>query len=73
MFKDKEFWIDTAYRCLWTAGECVLGCATIGQALTDIKWMHTLSITAVAVLICLVKQIAVYAKKHIKEEYDDNE
>lgn len=71
MFQDKGFWIDTFYRCLWTAGECILGCFTVGQALTDIKWLHTLSITAVAVIGCLVKQLVIYARKHIKEKYDE--
>lgn len=71
MLKDKEFWTDTAYRCLWTAAEVLMGVILVGQTLTDIKWMHTLSITAVAVLACLIKQMGVYARKHIKEDYDE--
>ena len=71
MFKDKGFWIDTAYRCMWTAAEVLLGVILVGQELTDIKWTHTLSITAVAVLVCLIKQMGVYARNHIKEDYDE--
>ena len=71
MFKDKGFWIDTAYRCMWTAAEVLLGVILVGQELTDIKWTHTLSITAVAVLACLIKQMGVYARNHIKEDYDE--
>ena len=71
MFKDKGFWIDTFYRCMWTAAEVLLGVILVGQELTDIKWTHTLSITAVAVLACLIKQMGVYARNHIKEDYDE--
>ena len=73
MFKDKEFWIDTFYRCMWTAAEALAGVLIVGQQIADIHWKHTLSITAVAVLACLIKQIGVYSKNHIKEQYDDNE
>lgn len=55
---NKEFWIDTAYRCLWTFAEAMLGCITIGQTITEIHWVHALSVSAVATLICLLKQIA---------------
>ena len=54
----KEFWKDTAYRCLWTFAEAMLGCITIGQTLTEIKWVHALSVSAVATIVCLLKQIA---------------
>jgi len=72
MFKDKEFWKDTFYRCMWTAAEVLAGVIVVGQQITDIHWKHTLSITAVAVLACLIKQIGVYSRNHIKEQYDDD-
>lgn len=71
MFKDKSFWTDTAYRCLWTAAEVLAGVVVVGQTVTDINWLHTLSITAIAVLACLLKQLGVYARAHIKEDYDE--
>lgn len=71
MFKDKDFWTDTAYRCLWTAAEVLAGVLIVGQTITDIAWKHTLSIMAIAVLACLIKQIGVYARQHIKGDYDE--
>ena len=73
MFKDKEFWTDTFYRCLWTAAEVWAGVFVVGQTIEDIHWKHTLSITVIAVLACLIKQLGVYSRNHIKENYDDNE
>lgn len=58
---------------MWTAAEVLMGVLVVGQTITDIAWKHTLSITAVAVLACLIKQIGVYSRNHIKEQYDDNE
>ena len=54
---NKDFWKDTAYRCLWTFAEAMLGCITIGQTLTEIKWVHALSASAVATIACFLKQI----------------
>lgn len=71
MLKDKEFWSDTAYRCLWTAAEVLAGIIVVGQTITDIAWKHTLSITLIAVLACLIKQLGIYARKHIREDYDE--
>ena len=71
MLKDKEFWADTAYRCMWTAAEVLAGVFIVGKTITDIQWKHTLSITAIAILACLIKQIGVYAKNHIKGDYDE--
>ena len=58
----KEFLKDTALRCAWTFAEAMLGCMTVGQALTEINWLHALSISAVATIICLLKQVAKYAR-----------
>ena len=71
MFTDKAFWKDTFYRCLWTAAEVLAGVLVVGQAATDIPWKHTLSIAVIAVLACFVKQVGIYARNHIKEDYDE--
>ena len=63
----REFLEDTAYRSAWTFAEAMLGCMTIGQEITDIGWTHALSISAVAALAVILKQIIVYAKAHVKE------
>lgn len=59
----KEFWVDTAKRCAWTFAQALLGCMTVGQALTDIAWKHAFSIALVASLICFLKQIVVYTEE----------
>ena len=67
----KEFLIDTAYRSAWTFAEAMLSCLTVGQAIADIGWAHSLSISAVATLFVILKQIAKYAKAHINDfDYD---
>lgn len=58
----KEFIQDTAIRCAWTFAEAMLSCMTVGQALTEINWIHALSISAVATIYCLFKQIVKFAK-----------
>lgn len=59
----KEFWKDTAKRCAWTFAQALLGCMTVGQALTDIAWKHAFSIALVASFICFLKQIVVYTEE----------
>lgn len=71
MLKDKDFWRDTAYRCLWTAAEALAGVIVVGQTIAGIQWKHTLSITLIAVLACLIKQLGIYARRHVKEQYDE--
>ena len=65
---NKAFWIDTAYRCAWTFAEAMLGCMAIGQTITEIHWTYALSVSGVATLICLLKQIAKCAKKHASDD-----
>lgn len=68
---DKEFWKDTGYRVAWTFAEAMLGCMTIGQAITEINWLHALSISAVAGIATFLKQVVKYARQHTKREEDE--
>lgn len=68
---DREFWKDTLYRCLWTFAQAFLGCMTVGQALTDINWVHSLSVSAAAALYCLIKQIVKYLRSKGYEDTMD--
>lgn len=63
-----DFIKDTAYRCAWTFAEAMLGCLAVGQTITEIHWIHALSISAVAVIACLLKQIAKYSKANTEVE-----
>ena len=66
---NKEFWIDTAYRCAWTFAQALLGFMAVGQALDEVNWLRALSVGAVASIICFLKQIIVYTQ--IKEDSDE--
>lgn len=63
---DKEFWKDTGNRMAWTFAQAMLGCMSVGQALTEIKWVHALSISAVAALISFFKQIVKYSHNGVE-------
>ena len=65
----KEFLKDTAYRCAYTFAEAMLAFLAVGSAITDISWGHALSVAAVATLLCLLKQCAVYAGQHKNPKY----
>lgn len=56
---NKEFWIDTLERCIWTFAETMLGLIAVGQTIESIAWKHALSVSAVATLICLLKQFTI--------------
>ena len=68
---DKEFWLDTLYRCAWTGAQCLLGFITVGTSIIEIPWRAALAITATAVAACFIKQVGLYCHRKIKEEYDD--
>lgn len=70
-----DFIKDTGLRCAWTFAEAMLGCLAVGQTMTEIAWSHAFSISGVAVIICLFKQIAKYARNYTGEEdyYDEVE
>lgn len=60
---NKEFWEDTAKRMAWTFAQALLGCMTVGQAMTDIAWKHAFSIALVAAFICFLKQVVVFTEE----------
>lgn len=69
----KDFLKDTAYRSAYTFAEVILGYLVVGSALEDIGWKHIFSVAFVAMLICILKQVVVYAKKHFNKDYEYNE
>ena len=68
---DRDFWKDTALRCAWTFAEAMLSCMTVGQAITEINWMHALSISAVAAIIAFLKQVVKLSKEDDDISFDD--
>lgn len=68
---DREFWRDTALRCAWTFAEAMLSCMTIGQAVTEINWVHALSISVVAAVIAFLKQIVKLSQDSVDVGFDE--
>ena len=62
----KEFWKDTGYRCAWTFAQALLAFMAVGQRFEEVHWGHALSVAGLAAFICLIKQIAIYAKEKSK-------
>ena len=46
-------------RALYTFLEAALGFLTVGAAISEINWMHMLSVSAVAAIISIVKSLIV--------------
>lgn len=67
-----EFVKDTLMRCLYTFAEVMLGFVAVGSAFTEIHWGHALSVAGVAVIVCILKQIAVNfkPKNEVPAEFD---
>lgn len=55
----KEFIIALAKRALYTFAEVALSMLTVGQAFTDVNWLHVLSVSGVAAIISILKGILV--------------
>lgn len=52
-------WIKRAgIRAIWTFAETMLGCITVGQAISEITWLHAISVSTVAAIVSLLKSIA---------------
>lgn len=57
-FIDK--WAKSALkRAIWTFAETAVGMITIGQAFTEINWLHIISVSSVAFIASLLKSIVV--------------
>lgn len=55
----KEFIIALAKRALYTFAEVALSMLTVGQAFTDVNWLHVLSVGGVAAIISILKGILI--------------
>lgn len=68
MIETKEFWIGVAKRALYTFAETAVGMITVGQAFTEVNWLHILSVSAVAAIVSVGKSIIVGIPEVSKEE-----
>jgi len=62
-----KFAISAGKRALWTFAETALGMITVGQAFTEINWLHIISVAGVASIASLLKSIVI-SMPEMKEE-----
>lgn len=68
MIETKEFWIHAGKRALYTFAETMIGMITVGQAFTEINWLHIFSVSGVAAIVSLAKSIVIGMPEMSKEE-----
>lgn len=54
-------------RALWTFAETAVGMITVGQAFTEVNWLHIISVAGVAAIVSLLKSIII-SMPEMKEE-----
>lgn len=62
-----KFAVSAGKRALWTFAETALGMITVGQAFTEINWLHIISVAGVASIASLLKSIVI-SMPEMKEE-----
>ena len=62
-----KFAVSAGKRALWTFAETALGMITVGQAFTEINWLHIISVAGVAAIASLLKSIVI-SMPEMKEE-----
>lgn len=71
MIETKEFWISAGKRALYTFAETMIGMITVGQAFTEVNWVHIMSVSAVAAIVSVAKSIVVGMPEVQKEEVSE--
>lgn len=62
-----KFAVSAGKRALWTFAETALGMITVGQAFTEVNWVHIISVAGVAAIASLLKSIVINMPE-MKEE-----
>lgn len=62
-----DFAKNALKRAVWTFAETAVGMITIGQAFTEVNWLHIFSVAGVAAIVSLLKSIVV-GMPEMKEE-----
>lgn len=62
-----EFGKAAAKRALYTFAETAVGMITVGQAFTEINWLHIVSVSSVAAIVSILKSIII-GMPEMKEE-----
>ena len=69
-FMDKfitKFAVSAGKRALWTFAETAVGMITVGQAFTEVNWLHIISVAGVAAIVSLFKSIIISMPEMEKE------
>lgn len=62
-----QFAVSAGKRALWTFAETAVGMITVGQAFTEVNWLHIISVAGVAAVVSLLKSIII-SMPEMKEE-----
>jgi len=62
-----KFAVSAGKRALWTFAETAVGMITVGQAFTEVNWLHIISVAGVAAIASLLKSIVI-SMPEMKEE-----
>ena len=62
-----KFALSAGKRALWTFAETAVGMITVGQAFTEVNWLHIISVARVAAIVSLLKSIII-SMPEMKEE-----
>ena len=62
-----KFAISAGKRALWTFAETALGMITVGQAFTEVNWVHIISVAGVAAIASFLKSVVI-SMPEMKEE-----
>jgi len=62
-----KFALSAGKRALWTFAETAVGMITVGQAFTEVNWLHIISVAGVASIVSLLKSIII-SMPEMKEE-----
>lgn len=62
-----KFAVSAGKRALWTFAETALGMITVGQAFTEVNWLHIISVAGVAAIASFLKSVVI-SMPEMKEE-----
>ena len=57
--KTKKLLEKALIRALWTVAQTALGFITIGMTVSEVEWMHILSVSVVAGVYSLIKSVVI--------------
>lgn len=58
MWNWKEWFRAAMIRALKTFAQTMVGCITVGAAISEVQWLHALSVSGVACVLSLLTSLA---------------